>query len=231
MEQIQNIALIVLNNNIVQIVIKLVLISVLAGMIGIEREHSSKPAGFRTHVLLGISAVLVMTCGIELANKFGSNDPSRMPAQLLSGIGFIGAGTILSNGFKVKGLTTASGLLAITCIGLCVGAGMYVYAIIATIIVYIILKYSYLLNSDLDHITEYKFKVLTNSPKEILENLNAIISRYDINVTKLKIVEDDDDSEYSYIYYECKILTSSFDRNKFITEFAKIDKVKQILEV
>ena len=123
------------NNEIFQTVFKLILITFLAGIIGIEREHSSKPAGFRTHVLVGISSVLVMLCGIRLADMYGSNDPSRMPAQLLSGIGFIGAGTILSNGFKVKGLTTAAGLLAITCIGLTVGAEMYIYSIIATIVV------------------------------------------------------------------------------------------------
>ena len=119
---------------------KLFLIVILSGLIGYEREFSSKPAGFRTHILVGISAVLVMVCGIELAQRYGSNDPSRIPAQLLSGIGFLGAGTILSNGLKVKGLTTASGLLAVTCIGLTVGAGLYSYAIIATAFVYGVLK-------------------------------------------------------------------------------------------
>lgn len=69
-----------------QLFFKLILVSALSGLIGFEREHSSKPAGFRTHVLVGISAVLVMTCGVELATKYGNNDPSRMPAQLLSGI-------------------------------------------------------------------------------------------------------------------------------------------------
>lgn len=148
-------------NDIFQIVLKFILIPALAGIIGYEREHSSKPAGLRTHILVGISSVLVMICGIEISNTYGTNDPSRMPAQLLSGIGFIGAGTILSNGFKVKGLTTASGLLAVTCIGLTVGAGLYIYAIIATGIVYIILRYSYLVNSNLEHLVDFKFKVFT----------------------------------------------------------------------
>ena len=146
-------------NETFQVILKLVLITVLAGIIGYERENSSKPAGLRTHILVGISSVLVMICGIEIAATYGTNDPSRMPAQLLSGIGFIGAGTILSNGFKVRGLTTASGLLAITCIGLAVGAGLYIYAIIATGIVYIILRYSYLVNSNLEHLVDFKFKV------------------------------------------------------------------------
>ena len=68
---------------------------------------------------------------------------SRIPAQLLSGIGFIGAGTILRDGLNVKGLTTAASLLAVTCIGLCIGAGFYLGGIVATFIVYIILSHSH----------------------------------------------------------------------------------------
>ena len=162
---------------------------------------------------------------------YGSNDPSRMPAQLLSGIGFIGAGTILSNGFKVKGLTTAAGLLAITCIGLTVGAEMYIYSIIATIVVYFVLKYSYILNSNLDHVTEYKFKILVNNPKDMLQNLNEVIAKYEIDITKIKITDDDEDSENEYILYECKAFNSNFNKNQFIAELAEQDKVNQVIEV
>ncbi len=220
-------------NETFQVILKLVLITVLAGIIGYERENSSKPAGLRTHILVGISSVLVMICGIEIAATYGTNDPSRMPAQLLSGIGFIGAGTILSNGFKVRGLTTASGLLAITCIGLAVGSGLYIYAIIATGIVYIILRYSYLVNSNLEHLVDFKFKVFTEAPKDILEELNNLFVKYEVNISKLKIVDDDNasDSDFGYILYECKVLNTTFNKNQFITELAKINKVKQIKEI
>ncbi len=90
-----------------QAIIKLTLGFVLAGIIGLERSSWSKPAGYRTHALVGISSVLVMLCG-EYMSKIYDIDPSRIPAQLLSGIGFIGAGTILRDGFNVKGLTTAA---------------------------------------------------------------------------------------------------------------------------
>ena len=105
-----------------QAILKLVLGFLLAGLIGLERSSWSKPAGFRTHSLVGISAVLIMLCGEYMSREYNI-DPSRIPAQLLSGIGFIGAGTILRDGFNVKGLTTAAGLLAVTCIGLSIGAG------------------------------------------------------------------------------------------------------------
>ena len=115
-------------------VIRLIVGFILAGIIGMERSSWSKPAGFRTHALVGVSAVLVMLCGEYMSEKYNV-DPSRIPAQLLSGIGFLGAGTILRNGTNVKGLTTAASLLAVTCIGLIVGAGFYVLGVIATAIV------------------------------------------------------------------------------------------------
>ncbi len=126
----------------VQAIIKLLLGFTLAGIIGAERESLNKPAGFKTHSLIGISSVLVMLCGQYLSMN-GNADASRIPAQLLSGIGFIGAGTILRDGLTVKGLTTASSLLAVTCIGLSIGAGFYLGGIVATIIVYFILSRSH----------------------------------------------------------------------------------------
>ena len=83
----------ILNSFEFQAIIKLFLGFILAGIIGLERSSWSKPAGFRTHALVGLSAVLIMLCGEYMSQKF-SMDPSRIPAQLLSGIGFIGAGTI-----------------------------------------------------------------------------------------------------------------------------------------
>lgn len=126
----------------VQALIKLVLGFILAGIIGAEREALNKPAGFKTHSLIGVCSVLVMLCGEYMAMTTNT-DVSRIPAQLLSGIGFIGAGTILRDGLNVKGLTTAASLLAVTCIGLCIGAGFYLGGIVATFIVYIILSHSH----------------------------------------------------------------------------------------
>ena len=96
-------------------------------------------------------------------------DPSRIPAQLLSGIGFIGAGTILRDGFNVKGLTTAAGLLAVTCIGLSIGAGFYLGGIATTLIVYIILSYSYKISDKLDHfnILDLEIEIGGNTNEEI----------------------------------------------------------------
>ncbi len=125
-----------------QAVIKLLLGFILAGIIGTERQALNKPAGFKTHSLIGVSSVLIMLCGEYLNKQYGA-DVSRLASQLLPGIGFIGAGTILRDGFNVKGLTTAASLLAVTCIGLSIGAGFYLGGIIATIFCYFILSHSH----------------------------------------------------------------------------------------
>ena len=144
----------------VQAIIRIILGALLAGLIGYERQAWKKPAGFRTHILVGESAVLVTLCGIYLSEKIGGVDATRIPAQLLSGMGFIGAGTILRDGFHVKGLTTAASLLAVTGIGLLVGSGAYIIAIIATIIVYTILSYTYFVNSKLNKMGEVKLEIM-----------------------------------------------------------------------
>ena len=154
MESVLNI----LNSFWFQSLLRITLGFVLAGVIGLERSSWNKPAGFRTHSLVGVSAVLIMLCGEYMSSEYDI-DPSRIPAQLLSGIGFIGAGTILRDGFNVKGLTTAAGLLAVTCIGLSIGAGFYLGGIFATLIVYLVLSYSYKISDRLDHFNILYLKI------------------------------------------------------------------------
>lgn len=126
--------------------LKLLVGALLTGFIGLQRSSLNKPAGFGTHAILGTSAVLVVLLSEYMAIN-SDMDMSRIPAQLISGIGFIGAGTILRDGINVKGVTTAAGLLAVTCIGLAVGSGFYFGALIATIIVYLLLAYSHNISS------------------------------------------------------------------------------------
>ncbi len=123
--------------------IKLGFAAVLGGLIGFEREHSHRPAGFRTHILVSVGSALVMlTSTFIFAYYKGQTnmDPARLGAQVISGIGFLGAGTILREGFSVKGLTTAASLWAVSCIGLAVGVGYFSGAFIATAFIYITLN-------------------------------------------------------------------------------------------
>lgn len=123
------------------IVLKLLLAVILGGMVGFEREHKSRPAGLRTHILVCVGAALVQITSINYAKNNGiPMDPMRLGAQVISGIGFLGAGTIIKEGANIKGLTTAASLWAVGCIGLATGSGLYFEAIAATIVILISLK-------------------------------------------------------------------------------------------
>lgn len=118
------------------IVLRLVLAVVLGGIIGFERGKSGRPAGFRTHILVCIGSVLAMMINQYIFETYGVSDPTRMGAQVISGIGFLGAGTILVTGrHQVKGLTTAAGLWATACMGLAIGIGFYKAAIVGCIMI------------------------------------------------------------------------------------------------
>ena len=123
-------------NDLAMLSLRLLIAAILGGLVGFERERSHQPAGFRTHMLVCIGSALVMVTAEYLRLKYQSEiaiDPTRLGAQVISGIGFLGAGTIIRHGSTVRGLTTAAGLWAVSCIGLAVGSGFYEGAIIATL--------------------------------------------------------------------------------------------------
>ncbi len=122
---------------------KLGLAVLLSGIIGFEREHSHRPAGFRTHILVAVGSALIMLTSVYIAEKYKGQmnvDITRMSGQVVSGIGFLGAGTILREGFSVKGLTTAASLWAVSCIGIAIGAGFVAGAVVATFVIYMTLN-------------------------------------------------------------------------------------------
>lgn len=124
-----------------EIALRLLVACVLGGLIGLERENWDRPAGFRTHILVCTGSALVMVVSMYGFAGFPEpKDPARLAAQVVSGIGFLGAGTILHEGLTVKGLTTAASLWMVAAVGLAVGAGMYLTAIMAGLIMVITLS-------------------------------------------------------------------------------------------
>src|SRR5580658_6399678 len=126
------------------LILRLLIAAVLGSAIGIDRERLAWAAGLRTHMLVCVGACLFMiVSAFGFADVLGTKDvvldPSRIAAQVVSGIGFLGAGSILLRGEVVRGLTTAASLWTVAAIGLAVGGGLYVEAVIATAVILIIL--------------------------------------------------------------------------------------------
>jgi putative Mg2+ transporter-C (MgtC) family protein len=126
-----------------QIILRVLVSAALGAIVGIERERQDQPAGLRTHMLLVIGATLAMVLSVNLGFLFARPgtpaDPARLAAQVISGIGFLGAGAILRYGFTVKGLTTAASLWTMAIVGMTVGAGYYLIGVFATALMLIVL--------------------------------------------------------------------------------------------
>ena len=125
---------------VLEIIFKTLLCIVLVGAIGYNREKKGMVVGIRTHVLVGMVGLLIQITSLEYYRiNGGNNDVFRLAGQYISGIGFLGAGTILKDKRSVKGLTTAASICLAACIGLAVGSGVYLGAVIITVVSYIFL--------------------------------------------------------------------------------------------
>ncbi len=179
--------------NIWTALIRLALAFILAGMVGFEREKKGHAAGLRTHILVCMGAALTTLTGIFCADTLGfGSDPMRIGAQVVSGIGFIGAGTIMvTRGTHVRGLTTAAGLWSTAAIGLALGAGFYEGAIACTLFISIVISRL----KGLDHVLNKRKKYMdvyieicgtknVNEVLDILSELGIGISEIDITAPK-----------------------------------------------
>lgn len=146
------------------IVIRLILACFLGGVIGLERESLNRPAGLRTYTLVCMGSALVMVVSQDIFFRYHNlvtADPGRIAAQVVSGIGFLGAGTIMREGANIKGLTTAAGLWVVSCVGLAVGAGLYLAAVTTTGLVLLILIYFFKVEERFTGAREFKhFRVI-----------------------------------------------------------------------
>ena len=123
--------------NTISVIVRIFLAMLLGGMIGLERERSRRPAGFRTHILVCVGACMTALIGLFVWSEMGNvTDPVRISAQVISGIGFLGVGTILVKEHDhITGLTTAAGLWTTAAIGIACGYGFYIAAFVGTLVV------------------------------------------------------------------------------------------------
>ncbi|MEA1960024.1 MAG: MgtC/SapB family protein [Bacillota bacterium] len=178
-----------------EIIFKLSLACILGGLIGLERESLNRPAGLRTYTLVCVGSALAMIVSLDMYFQYYRTvnaDPGRIAAQVVSGIGFLGAGTILKEGATVRGLTTAAGLWVVACIGLAVGAGLYVPAIASTVLILFVLIYFVRFEQHLTGMRLYKGIVMVVDDEPgmvgIIGNIlgDLAISIKNINLTRLE---------------------------------------------
>ena len=175
-----------------EILIRLGLAALLGMVVGYERERQNQPAGLRTHAILAIGSCLAMTISINISMQFGDlgihGDPARLAAQVIPGIGFLGAGAILRLGTNVKGLTTATSLWTIAIVGLAVGAGHYFAAAGTTLALLFVLVLLNILEKKLIRVYEtINVQVTTKGNPALVEELYAIFKRLNKKVLSLSI--------------------------------------------
>lgn len=177
---------------IYEVVFKLALAAILGGLIGLERESLSRPAGLRTYTLVCVGSSLAMIVSIDIYLQYYHTvnaDPGRIAAQVVSGIGFLGAGTIMREGTTVQGLTTAAGLWVVACIGLAVGAGLYLPAVATTLLILFVLIYFIRFEQRFTGRREYKGLVLVVEDRpgqigvigSVLGEMNVLIKNIQLN--------------------------------------------------
>lgn len=212
-----------------EFVLRLFVAAMLGGVIGLEREYRAKEAGFRTHFLVALGSGLFM-----ILSQFGfydvlghyeqvSLDPSRIASQVVTGIGFIGAGTIIFQKHVVRGLTTAAGLWVTSAIGMTAGAGMYVLSIATTVLVLLCLEALYFI---FQHFGTRNITVTFSTPKE--ENIQPVLQRLrdkEIIIDSYEMTRKDTSSgHYFVVTMEMKFKRKRYKNHllNFMAEFENV---------
>ena len=160
-----------------EIILRLLGAMLIGIIIGTEREYTNRPAGMRTHMLVAIGSCAVAVTGQLIFlqyYQFGAMpDPARLSAQVIAGVGFLGAGTILREGFSVKGLTTAASIWSVACLGIAVGGGYYVLAAAGTVCIFITLTLFDYLQKKMLRISKETYYIIV-SCTDVAAALNAV---------------------------------------------------------
>lgn len=211
-------------------IVRLVVAGVLGALVGFEREKRFKEAGFRTHFLVAVGSALAM-----IVSKYGfydvlgddiKLDPSRIAASIVSGVGFLGAGTILVQRQSVRGLTTAAGLWAVAGIGMTVGAGMYIIGVCGTALVLLGLE---VLNRMFKSIFP-KFHKLSIQIKsnEAVPNIIDSLTDQQLSVTTYQVRVKGTDSEPVYsVHFQLKT-NRTIDDNQILKALQALPEVESV---
>ena len=212
-----------------QIIWRLILAAVLSGLVGFERETHGRAAGFRTHILVCVGAALITMVSMYITNIYQGTaqaDPSRIAAQIVTGVGFLGAGTILRFRASVRGLTTAASLWTAAGIGMATGCGFFAGAMFATALVLVCLLFFNYLEWKVIRKDWYRtLSAQTSGGSRVLAEIRKILFDYKVEIRDLEIIEPER-GEGVLLEMDLKLLTDKHD-GQIISDVMRIKGVKK----
>ncbi len=191
------------------LLLRLVLACLFGGLIGLEREVHGRPAGFRTHLLVSLGSCLFVLTSIHFYRQFGNPgspgptgvDPARIAAQVVTGIGFLGAGAIIREKASIRGLTTAACLWLAAALGVACGAGLYVMATVVTLIAILSLLLLKKVEGCLQRDTYVSLRVLSSDLTGQLGKFEEMITACQMQVVNLRLDKDVEKQVVTYEFY------------------------------
>ncbi|PAK98028.1 MgtC/SapB family protein [Lactobacillus kefiranofaciens subsp. kefirgranum] len=212
--------------------LRIVVAALCGGVIGYERAIQRKSAGIRTHIVVAIASALFM-----IVSKYGFNDilnmrdialdPSRIAAQIVTGISFIGAGTILVRKEQISGLTTAAGVWATAAIGMAIGAGMYFMGILSTVLLFLIqmLFHDDVIISKITPHIRFNIQIEAANTPRILSRIQKELENSHVENISIKIL---DVSEKWIVFYVDGVINNKLDENKIVMSLRKYPDIDRI---
>lgn len=213
----------------IELLVRLILSAIIGGSIGIEREVSNRPAGLRTHILVSVGSTLIMM--VSIYGFGGEGDPARLASQVVSGIGFLGAGTIIRTGNDVKGLTTAASLWVCAGIGLAIGAGFYLGGIITAGIVLISLIALGNVEQKVSRNSYKVFLIIGEERPGLIGEIGTLFGQYYITIKDIAIVDSEEkegDTDLIGLRFTTKI-PSSLGISNVLNDIYQIKSVTKII--
>lgn len=207
------------------VLMQLVVATVCGGIIGFQREMQESAAGFRTHILVCVGSTIYMLVSLAVAGT--THDPGRIAAQVATGIGFLGAGTIIKQGSLVRGLTTGASLWAVAAIGLAIGNGVstMVVAILGTLVVFLALGFLKNIERFFERVHACFISFTMPEPRKQLEQIRQQLTAHGIDIHGLDIEERPDANPLVCI--DARV-TSKDDLDRAVTDLTRNNTIRDV---
>ncbi|MBQ6224296.1 MAG: MgtC/SapB family protein, partial [Campylobacter sp.] len=204
-----------------EIILRILIALLFGGVIGLERQYHDKPAGFATNTLICVGSAVFALLSVLSAYYLGG-DPARIAAQIVAGVGFLGAGSILRDGNKISGLTTAAGIWLVAAVGMAVGYGQYFIGAVATASVLILQIFIRKLMTTFDYMQLYDSLTIKCSPKwQIVEKIKSVFKN-----NQAEIVKEEIHKENGLIVLKLVVNMSATKYQKIVKDLAPLEDIK-----